>query len=81
MNKALVIEVHRDAYDVGEIAGRTLTVGQLIEVLDKYDSSLPVVIAHDNGYTYGKVTESCMTEEGYDPEEEDHSFDYILEDE
>ena len=53
--KALFIEAKRNGYDT-EQCGKTLTVGELIEVLKEYDEDRPVYVRNDNGYTYGSVT-------------------------
>lgn len=36
--------------------GKTLTVGELIEILQEYDEDSPVYLRNDNGYTYGSIT-------------------------
>ena len=35
---------------------KTLTVGELIEILQEYDEDSPVYLRNDNGYTYGSIT-------------------------
>lgn len=62
------IEAFRDAYSPAEVAERTLTVGELRELLEEYDDHLPVLLSHDHGYTYGAITESRIEEEYYDDE-------------
>ena len=37
--------------------GRTLTVGELIEILESFDPERPVFLRNDRGYTYGSITE------------------------
>lgn len=46
-----------------EQCGRTLTVGELIEILQEFDENSPVYLSNDNGYTYGSVTEYDISEE------------------
>ena len=53
---ALFINGNRNGYDP-EQCGRTLTVGQLIAMLEDYDEDTPVFLRNDNGYTYGSIEE------------------------
>lgn len=55
MAKALYIEGNRNGYDIDQ-CGRTLTVGELIDLLSEYDEDRPVYLRNDNGYTYGNIT-------------------------
>ncbi len=54
--KALFIEGNRSGYDT-EQCGRTMTVGELIELLSNFDEDRPVYLRNDNGYTYGHIRE------------------------
>jgi len=54
--KALFIEGKRNGYAT-EQCGKTLTVGELIELLQEFDEDRPVYLRNDNGYTYGSITE------------------------
>lgn len=36
--------------------GKTLTVGELIEILQEYNEDTPIFLRNDNGYTYGSIT-------------------------
>ena len=62
MAKALFINGKRNGYDTKQ-CGRTLTVGELIEILQEYDEESPVYLRNDNGYTYGSITENDFTDE------------------
>ncbi len=62
------IGARRDAYSVEDIINRTLTVGELIEILEDFDESTPVVLSHDGGYTYGAIHASRITAEETDAE-------------
>ena len=53
---AIYIEGNRNGYSPYQ-CGRTLTVGELIEILEQYDEDRPVYLRNDNGYTYGSITE------------------------
>lgn len=54
--EALFINGKRNGYGPDQ-CGRTLTVGELIEILEGFDSDRPVFLRNDNGYTYGSITE------------------------
>lgn len=70
---AIFIEGNRNGYGPDQ-CGRTLTVGELIEILGEFDSDQPVFLRNDNGYTYGSITErdiNTAEDSGYDEEGED----------
>ena len=52
---AIFIEGKRNGYDT-EQCGRTLTVAELIEILQDFDEDAPVYLINDTGYTYGSIT-------------------------
>lgn len=69
--KPLFIEGKRNGYGPDQ-CGRTLTVGELIEILSGFDEDRPVFLRNDNGYTYGSITERDInTAEDLGYEEED----------
>lgn len=53
----LFINGKKNGYDTDQ-CGKTLTVGELIEILQEYDEDSPVYLRNDNGYTYGSITRS-----------------------
>lgn len=53
---ALFIEGKRNGYGIDQ-CGRTLTAGELIEILSGFDEDIPIYLRNDNGYTYGSITE------------------------
>ena len=55
MNK-LIMETHRAGYGTDQIHS-TMTVGDLIALLSDYDEDTPVYTSHDNGYTYGGISQ------------------------
>lgn len=63
MRKYIEIKTLRSHYSAGDCFGRTLTVGDLINVLSQFDTDTPVVLSFDNGYTYGGITDSDVDEE------------------
>lgn len=76
----LEIGARRDAYSVDDIIKRTLTVGELIEILEEYEDDTPVVLSHDGGYTYGALHEGRITLEETDEElDEDYEEEEEIE--
>lgn len=63
----IIIEAQRNGYSI-EQCGSTLTVGELIRILEDYDTDTPIYLSHDNGYTFGSISESDI-EEAFDEEE------------
>ena len=67
MEKYVVkIEAQREAYSIGDVMGRTMTVRELIEQLEQFDDDTPVILSHDNGYTYGAIHYYDFDEIAYD---------------
>lgn len=58
---ALFINGKRNGYSPDQ-CGHTLTVGELIELLQEFDEETPVYLKNDNGYTYGSITEHDIEE-------------------
>ena len=65
---AVIMNTRRNGYAPNQ-CGRTLTVGELIELLQQFDPEEQVFTAHDNRYTYGSVRE--MDIEFLEDEEEE----------
>lgn len=61
-NTKVFITGKSNGYDT-EQCGRTLTVGELIELLQDLDEDSPVYLKNDNGYTYGSITYCDINEE------------------
>lgn len=53
----LYINGKRNGYGIDQ-CGKTLTVGQLIEILQEYSEDTPIYLCNDGGYTYGSITEN-----------------------
>ena len=68
--KALLLEANRTGYSIDQI-GRTMSVGELIALLEDYDEDTLVYVSNDNGYTFGEVTEYDFREAEQDEEEDD----------
>lgn len=59
---AVYITADRDAYDPKQ-CGHTLTVSELIEILEGFDPDASVYLKHDGGYTYGSIDEDDFWED------------------
>ena len=70
MNNVLFINGKRNGYSP-EQCGRTLTVGELIDILQGYDPDMEVYLKNDNGYTYGSITDYDV----YEDEEEEEEWE------
>jgi hypothetical protein len=46
-----------------EQCGRTMTVRDMIELLEQYDDDAKVYLSFDNGYTYGSIREEDLSED------------------
>ena len=66
----LTIEAKRSEYSVNQIYS-TLTVAELIGILEQYEDDTPVYISNDNGYTYGGISYSDIKEVYPEIEEEE----------
>lgn len=62
---AVVIRATRNGYYPNQ-CGHTMTVRELIEMLEDMPEDLPVFLSHDNGYTYGSIHESDISEDSFD---------------
>lgn len=47
----------RGYYSIADI-NNTLTVGELIEILEQYDKSIPIYLSLNNGWNYGGLFEN-----------------------
>ena len=67
--KALMINAMREHYGKDDV--RTMTVGELICLLEDFDEDLPVILSHDSGYTFGGIRDELVWEEEDEEEEEE----------
>ena len=59
----VVIEAIRQGYAIDQVIDRTMTVGELIYLLEsRFDEDQPIVFSHDGGYTYGALREENISE-------------------
>lgn len=57
----LMIETLREGYGTDQVR-RTMTAGDLVEILSEYDEDTPVYLSFDRGYTYGGITRERIEE-------------------
>lgn len=74
--ECVIIETNRAGYSKKDVVDRTLTVGELIEVLEDYDEDSPVILSFDHGYTYGPIREGYFDTDYLEDEEEDDDEDF-----
>ena len=69
---AIIINARREGYGTDQIE-RTLTVGELVEILSGYDPDAPVMVGNDpqsyGWYTYGGIRSYDISE--HENEDED----------
>ena len=56
MSKPLFLGTRYNGYSP-EQCGHTMTVGELIRLLEDFDDDRPVYFRNDNGYTYGSISD------------------------
>ena len=66
----LLLETERTGYTPYQV-GRTLTTGELINMLEQYDEDTPIYYSNDDGYTYGAITWDSLREYEEDDEEDE----------
>lgn len=67
----LYLNTRRNGYGTDQ-CGDTLTVRELIEILENYDEDMEVFLRNDDGYTYGSI---------YEEDFEEHEEDWMGEQE
>lgn len=53
-NDILFINGNRNGYTVKQCSN-TLTIGEMIAILQEYDEDTPVYLRNDDGYTFGRI--------------------------
>ena len=72
MKREIFIKTKKNGYDT-EQCGRTMTVGQLIDLLENYWEDTPIYLRHDGLIaTYGSIIETDII--GYFEEDEDPEY-------
>jgi hypothetical protein len=57
----VILSARRTGYSTDQITN-TMTVAELIEMLEAFDENAKIYLSHDNGYTYGGITQSEFEE-------------------
>ena len=70
MKVIVYISAPREGYGIDQVR-HTMTVGELIAYLEQFDEDAQVYLKHDDGYTYGGITEWCFEDGELDEEEEE----------
>lgn len=78
MKNLVIIEAARSAYSMGDVADNTMTVGDLIAYLSNFDEDSPVILSHDNGYTYGGIQERDITEDSIMDEDDEEIMNDLI---
>lgn len=70
--QVIIIEVERTDYSVQQVLDNrdTMSVRELKEYLEHFDDEdeTPIVVSHDNGYTYGALRLSNIRDAEFDEE-------------
>lgn len=66
----LFLNTKRNGYSTDQ-CGDTMTVADLIEMLEQYSVDTKVYLKNDGGYTYGSITEWDFEEDEEDEEEQE----------
>ena len=70
MKNRLFLNADREGYSPEQVR-ETMKVGELINFLmENFDEDMPIYLSHDNGYTYGGITEDSFSEEPIEEEDE-----------
>lgn len=57
----LIINTLREGYSTEQVRN-TITAGELIELMQKYNENTPIYLSFDDGYTYGGIKEDWIEE-------------------
>ena len=65
MKRVVVIDCERTEFSITKVLNNhgSLSVKRLRELLESYDDDSEVVLSFDNGYTYGHLRETSLSEE------------------
>lgn len=56
MDHKIIIEARNTGYSTDQVR-KTVTVGELKDMLEYFDDDCKIYLSFDNGYTYGGITE------------------------
>ena len=60
MANIVQLKTNRTYYDLNEAAKDSITVGELIDLLEYERRDAKIVFCNDNGYTYGYISEKTI---------------------
>lgn len=61
----VIFNVNRSGYSTEQVENETITVRELIKILENENPNDKVFFSNDNGYTYGYINENVITSEDY----------------
>ena len=61
MKTQVIISAERTGYSPEQVT-HTMTVGELISYLERFNEESKVYLSHDNGYTYGGIHRDSFDE-------------------
>lgn len=60
MPNIVQLKTNRTYYNLNEAAKNSITVGELIDLLEHESRDAKIVFCNDNGYTYGYIREKTI---------------------
>ena len=69
MSSIIYIDADRSGYAPEQVSN-TMTIGELMNYLEQFDEDAKVYLRHDNGYTYGGITERSFEEDTKEGDDE-----------
>lgn len=70
MQRIVTLNTNRYTYDITEASACSITVKELISLLENEDLDAKIVFSNDNGYTYGYINEDLIHSGRYETREE-----------
>lgn len=72
----VAMECSRTGYGPDQVVDDSMTVNELIDVLNGFDGDMKIVTSHDGGYTYGPISYGDFEEINVSDDEESEDEDY-----
>ena len=66
--QVIIIEANHEGLQINQIR-ETMTAGEIIDWLSKYDEETPVYLLHNEDYTFGGIRERDFTDDWIEDEE------------
>ena len=67
----VLLKTNRYYYSKEDCANDTMTVGELVSILNNYyDPNSPIMFCNDGGYTYGYISEESIGNSSYIEDED-----------